>query len=104
MVMLLLIYEVILMVTHQQHHFLILLTRRENTVETLMIETINSGAIWGNISPKVLVSRNVVAYTEVLKAAISILFTLQLKIMNKITRSLYHTLIQVALSFIMICT
>jgi hypothetical protein len=47
---------------------------------------------------------DIVADTEVLKTAISILFALQLKIMNKITRSLYHTLIHVALSFIMICT
>ena len=69
-----------------------------------MIETIYIGTIWRNISPKVLMPRDVVAYSKILKTAISILFALQLKIMNKITRSLYHTLIQVTLSFIMICT
>lgn len=47
---------------------------------------------------------DIVADTQVLKTAISILFALQLKVMNKITRGLYHTLIHVALSFIVICT
>jgi hypothetical protein len=47
---------------------------------------------------------DIIADTEVLKTAVSILFALQLEVMNKITRSFYHTLIHVALSFIMICT
>lgn len=63
MLLMLLVYEVILMVTHQQKHFLILLTRRENTVETLVIETIYICAVWGNISPKILMPRDVVADT-----------------------------------------
>jgi len=69
-----------------------------------MIETIYIGAVWGYISPKILMPGDIVAYTQVLKAAITILFALKLKIMNKITRSFYHTLIQVTLGFIMICT
>ena len=69
-----------------------------------MIETIDIGTVWGSISPKILMPRDIVADTQVLKTAISILFALQLKVMNKITRSFYHTLIHVALSFIMICT
>ena len=69
-----------------------------------MIETIYIGTVWGNISPKILMPGDIVADTEVLKTAVSILFALKLKVMNKITRSLYHTLIHVALSFIMICT
>lgn len=69
-----------------------------------MIETIYVGAVWRNISPKVLMPGDVVAYSKILKTAISILFALQLKIMNKITRSLYHTVIYVTLSFIMIRT
>ena len=58
-----------------------------------MIETIYVGAVWRNISPKVLMPGDVVTYSKILKTAISILFALQLKIMNKITRSLYHTVI-----------
>ena len=69
-----------------------------------MIETIYICTVWGNISPKILMPGDIVADTEVLKTAVSILFALQLKIMNKITRGLYHALIHVALSFIMICT
>ena len=58
-----------------------------------MIETIYIGAVWGYISPKILMPGDVVAYTQVLEAAISILFALQLEIMNKITGSFYHTLV-----------
>jgi hypothetical protein len=76
MVLMLLIYEVVLMVTHKQKHFLILLTWRENTIETLMIETIYIGAVWGYISPKILMPRDVVTHTQVLKTAITILFAL----------------------------
>ena len=69
-----------------------------------MIETIYIGTVWRNISPKILMPGDIVADTQILKTAISILFALQLKVMNKITRSLYHSLIHVALSFIVICT
>jgi hypothetical protein len=92
------------MITNHLKHFLVLFTRWENTVQTLMIETIYIGTVWGNISPKILMPGDIVADTEVLKTAVSILFALQLKVMNEITRSFYHTLIHLALSFIMICT